>query len=111
MRLYGNKRFLSTYALSFSLGHVDHDRFRNLGLHDVLDVQFYTKSVFGRDFKGGDHGRKPFFRISCVIRNLKTRNKGAWIVSSRTNDQGPVARSMVSANHWFRSIESYAFLW
>ena len=26
-------------------------------------------------------------------------------------DQGSVPRSMVSANHWFRSIETYAFLW
>ena len=24
---------------------------------------------------------------------------------------GPVARSMVDTNHWFRSIETYMFLW
>ena len=24
---------------------------------------------------------------------------------------GPVARSMVDTNHWFRSIETYIFLW
>ena len=27
-----------------------------------------------------------------------------------TINQGPVARSMVSANHWLRSIETFAFL-
>ena len=28
-----------------------------------------------------------------------------------TINQGPVARSMVSANHWLRRIESFTFLW
>ena len=38
--------------------------------HDVLNVQSFAKSVSGRDFKGEDPGKKPVFRIPCVIRNL-----------------------------------------
>ena len=32
-------------------------------------------------------------------------------LTSRANDQGPVARSLVSANRWLRGIKSYWFPW
>ena len=32
-------------------------------------------------------------------------SRGVFVI-----DQGPVARSMVSANHLFRTIETYTFL-
>ena len=39
--------------------------------HDVFEVQSYAKPVFGRNFEGEIMGGNHFFRIPCVIRNLK----------------------------------------
>ena len=35
---------------------------------------------------------------------------GCHLINS-VETQGPVARRMVSANHWLKSMESYTFLW
>ena len=60
--LFGSCRSSLVQKSGFKLRH-----------HDVLDVQVYTKSVLRRDFKEEDPGRKPFFRISCLTRNLKIK--------------------------------------
>ena len=58
--LFGSCRSSLVQKCGFKLRH-----------HDVLNVQSFAKSVWGRDFKGEDPRKKPFFRIPCVIRNLK----------------------------------------
>ena len=48
--LFGSSRSSLVQKCGFKLRH-----------HDVLNVQSFAKSVLGRDFKGGDPGKKPFF--------------------------------------------------
>ena len=52
--------------------------------------------------------RRPWMRE--VTRSSYSQHlDGDWA----TNDQGQgtVGRSMVSANHWLKNLETYAFLW
>ena len=58
--LFGSCRSSLVQKCGFKLRH-----------HDVLNVQSFAKSLLGRDFKGEDPGKKPFFLIPCVIKNLK----------------------------------------
>ena len=42
---------------------------------------------------------------------ILTANHITLLTTNHNADQGPVARSMLSANHWLRRIETCAFLW
>lgn len=46
----------------------------------------------------------------CSNHSTELETEGIGTYSSRSS-QGPVARSMVSANLWLGGIESYTFLW
>ena len=47
---FGSCRTSLVRKYGFSLRH-----------HDVFEVQSYAKAVLGRNFEGGNNGRKPFF--------------------------------------------------
>ena len=47
---------------------------------------------------------------TTLVWNLPTSRKSS-LDEMLTTNQVPVARSMVRPNHWFRSIETYMFLW
>ena len=61
VRLYGNKRCLSTSALAFSLGHADHYWFRNADLSHVSTKIFKSNKI-----KNTKDKAPITFRIQCL---------------------------------------------
>ena len=46
-----------------------------------------------------------------LIKVEATPKLARYYIKVHSETKGPIAHSMVSANYWLRSIESYMFLW